>query len=245
MRKFPSYKLLWITALLALGGCGYRAALHPSYLPPEGAAFPGVPAGYGQLAALMEKDTGLAPTVGNTVALLPDGLQKWEVLREDLERAEGAIYIDHYRFCADSLGSVVEEILRQKARQGVDVRWIVPAVNDIEAAKWMGESLYRELTDAGVRIFEWQDEVLHAKQFMTDGALLGIGSANMDNQSFFFIYEVLALVYDEAVTRHAARTFLSELEARCREITPSEIRRWSLLRRLRNSLIRALGGGVG
>lgn len=428
--------LLLLSALLLLAGCGYRAPLHPSYIPetPDGAAWTGVHADYRQLAALMTKDTGLEPTEGNTVTLCPDGLAKWEMLRDDLERAQKSIYIDHYRFCTDSLGSIVEEILRAKAlqgvdvrvildegantqehllelttlkgngvrldlfrfpvflldyvwpakathrdhrkivlldgktgylggrniqdeyfldwrdadiritgpavadlsavymenqrrvapeldpvfvapdlreaaraerlpqqftdvtvqivhdsptdkilpvrncfewalqharryfwfynpytppppstlralkeaaRRGVDVRWMVPAINDVAPEKWMGESLYRELTDAGVRIFEWQDHVLHAKQFMTDGALLGIGSPNMDNLSFFLNYEVMALVYDEAVTAHAADTFLAELESNCIEITRVDLRRWSVFRRVRNRLTRLFGGPLG
>lgn len=135
--------------------------------------------------------------------------------------------------------------LKDAVARGVDVRWIVPADNDITVEKWMGESLYRELLEAGVRIYEWQDAMMHAKQFMTDDYLMGVGSANMDNLSFFVHYEVEALVYDEPATRHAARLFLSDLETHCREITLGEVRRWSLLRRFRNWITRSLGGPYG
>ena len=40
------------------------------------------------------------------------------------------------------------------AKRGVDVRWIVPGINDVGPEKGMAESLYLELLDAGVRIYE-------------------------------------------------------------------------------------------
>ena len=60
---------------LALAGCGYRAPLHPSYIPEvtDSILYGGVRPGYQQLAALMEKDTRLKPREGNTVTLIADG----------------------------------------------------------------------------------------------------------------------------------------------------------------------------
>ena len=51
-----------------------------------------------------------------------------------------------------------------------------------------------------------------------------------------------ALVYDENTTRHAANTFLSELEEHCEEITPEEVRSWSFFRKIRNWIVRLLSG---
>ena len=92
-----------LAGTLLLTGCGYRAPLYQSYIPEvkDTTEYPGVRLAYKELAALMEKDTGLEPTQGNTITLLPDGRQKWNILKEDLEYAEKAIYIDHYRFCTD------------------------------------------------------------------------------------------------------------------------------------------------
>lgn len=132
--------------------------------------------------------------------------------------------------------------LKAAAARGVDVRWILPANNDVKLDKPMGESLYKGLLEAGVRIYEWQDVVLHAKQFMVDDYLSFFGSANLDNMSLFLNYEVEAIIYDEAFTRYAASAFLKELETDCIEITLSEVKSWSFFRKLRNWAIRVLAG---
>ena len=57
-----------------LTGCGYRAALHASYIPEvtDSTLYPGVKPEYQQLAALMEKDTGIPPSTGYTIGFIPD-----------------------------------------------------------------------------------------------------------------------------------------------------------------------------
>ena len=137
------------------------------------------------------------------------------------------------------------QALKDAAARGVDVRWIVPAVNGVKPEKWMGESLYRELLEAGVRIYEWQDQMLCTRQFLADDYLLALGSASMDNLSFFLNYELMALVYDENMTRYASYLFLSDLETHCREISLEEVLGWGAFRKLRNWLTRTLAGPVG
>ena len=56
------------------------------------------------------------------------------------------------------------QALKDAALRGVDVRWIAPDNNDIEIMKGMGESMYKDLLEAGVRIYEWLGPVMHAKQ---------------------------------------------------------------------------------
>ena len=135
--------------------------------------------------------------------------------------------------------------LKSAAARGVDVRWIVPGNNDVKLAQSLGESLYKELLQAGIRIYEWQEHVLHVKQFMVDDYLTGIGSANMDNLSFFLNYEMQALIYDEAFTRHATDIYRRELETDCVEIKLEEVLSWSFFRKLRNWIVRTLGGPLG
>ena len=135
--------------------------------------------------------------------------------------------------------------LRNAAARGVDVRWIVPGINDIGPEKGMAESMYEELTSAGVRIFEWQEHTMHAKLYLSDDYLTVIGSANMDNLSLFLNYELVAVLYDERICRRYAEIFKADLERHCVEIPLEEVRRWSFFRRLRNGFIRIFGGAMG
>lgn len=139
----------------------------------------------------------------------------------------------------------VLDALKDAAARGVDVRWIAPSVNDVILEKWMAESLYESLLKAGIRIYEWQGEILHAKMFVTDDYLTAIGSANMDNLSFFMNLEVETIVYDEELTCYTADIYREDIEAHCREITLEEVRRWSFFRKLRNWLTKAIGGHLG
>lgn len=134
--------------------------------------------------------------------------------------------------------------LQDAARRGVDVRWIAPSVTDVGPERGIAESMYRGLLEAGVRIFEWQGHMMHAKQYLCDGYLTFIGSSNMDNLSLFLNYELLNLIYDERICREASETFLDNLTAHCREVTPEEVRNWPVRRRLRNWFMRIFGGAM-
>ena len=135
--------------------------------------------------------------------------------------------------------------LREAALRGVDVRWIVPGINDVGPEKGMAESMYMELLSAGVRIYEWQEHTMHAKEYLCDDYLMIIGSANLDNLSLFLNYEMVTLVYDERICRRYAEIFLSDLEKHCVEMEWEKVQRWPLFRHVRNWFIRILGGGLG
>ena len=78
----------------ALTGCGYRAPMHPSYLPvvTDSTLYAGIRPGYQQLAALMEKDTGMKPVEGNTVSLVFEGQENLDRMLDDVRAAEVSIY---------------------------------------------------------------------------------------------------------------------------------------------------------
>ena len=116
--------LLSLICCLALAGCGYRAPLHRSYIPQvtDTSRYAGIRPDYQELAALMEKDTELGLTRGNTVTMIKDGKENLDMLAEELGKARVSIYIEPYRFRLDSTGTYLADILRQRALDGVDVR---------------------------------------------------------------------------------------------------------------------------
>lgn len=435
--KAGKHILVMAVAACVFTACGYRRALHASYIPEvtDSTHYEGVRPEYQQLAALMEKDTGLPTSTGNTIAFIPDGAQKLELMLYDMDRAKESLYLDYYRICVDSAGTIVlgklkdmaaagmdirviadkaavipkyrrqlntindvgglyksfykpiwpldvlvppagvhrehrkifmvdgqtaylggrniqdkyyvswrdadvritgpaiehiatvymENLLRvapnqpqiklaedlQKAaatdslpnvkqfydktvqivhdsptdkilpirncfewainnskhyfwlycpytpppkstlkalkdaaKRGVDVRWIMQGVSDVFIEEHIAEYMYKQLLEAGVKIYLWQPSIMHAKQFMSDDYLMAIGSANMDNLSFFLNYEVETIIYDEELTKHAKELFLKDLKQHCREVKIEEIKKWNIFRRFRNWFAYTFGGPI-
>ncbi len=83
---------------------------------------------------------------------------------------------------------LVRALLRA-SKQGCDVRILIPAHSDVAIIPWLSRFYYRELIAGGVRIFEYQPSVLHAKTLLTDDWIF-IGSMNMNFRSFYHDYEI-------------------------------------------------------
>jgi cardiolipin synthase len=76
------------------------------------------------------------------------------------------------------------KIARERSRAGVDVRILVPGKHtDAIPVKLAGQCYYEELLRDGVRVFEFQPSMMHAKTIVVDDAWTLIGSANMDERS--------------------------------------------------------------
>jgi cardiolipin synthase A/B len=71
-------------------------------------------------------------------------------------------------------------LLAHAARRGVDVRLLLPGVSDVPLVRHAGHGSFGALLRCGVRIFEYEASVLHAKSFVADGAVSMVGSTNMD-----------------------------------------------------------------
>jgi len=86
------------------------------------------------------------------------------------------------------------ETLIAAAKRGVDVRLLVPEKSDAGPAVEAARSHYSELLDAGVKIYETRDVVLHSKTVAIDGVWSAIGSSNFDHRSVLFNDEIDAVV---------------------------------------------------
>ncbi|MCE5275087.1 MAG: phospholipase D-like domain-containing protein [Syntrophaceae bacterium] len=103
------------------------------------------------------------------------------------------------------------------ARDGVDVRLLVPGTTDIPILRAISRSGYQPLLEAGVRIFEWNGPMLHAKTAVADGRWARIGSTNLNISSWLGNYELDVAVEDEEFARSMERMYLEDL-ARSTEI---------------------------
>jgi hypothetical protein len=88
----------------------------------------------------------------------------------------------------------------------------------------MSRTLYRTLLDSGIRIFEWNGTMMHAKTAVADGRWARIGSTNLNLNSWIGNWELDVAIEDDGVARTMERHYEEDL-ARATEIVPSSARR--------------------
>ena len=101
--------------------------------------------------------------------------------------------------------------LRSAAKDGVDVRLLVPNATDVPLLKPLSRAGYRTLLEAGVRIFEWNGTMLHAKTAVADGNWARVGSTNLNITSWFGNCELDAVIEDEPFARQMEEMYLEDL----------------------------------
>ena len=105
------------------------------------------------------------------------------------------------------------EALCEAVRRGVDVRVLVNGPHiDRHLVRRAGQQTYDQLLASGVRLFEYQRTMLHAKTLSVDSAWATIGSINFDNRSFALNDELNLAVRDPAVVATFERHFLADLD---------------------------------
>jgi len=109
------------------------------------------------------------------------------------------------------------QALRDAARDGVDVRLLVPGSSDLPLVRNLSRIGYRELLRSGVRIFEWDGPMLHAKTLVADGRWSRVGSSNLNSSSLVGNWELDVLVEDPTLAEAMERQFRLDV-ARSREV---------------------------
>lgn len=104
------------------------------------------------------------------------------------------------------------QALRSAAQDGVDVRMLVPNATDIPLLKPLSRSGYRALLEAGVRVFEWNGTMLHAKTAVADGRWARVGSTNLNIASWFGNCEMDVVVEDVPFAQSMETMFLADLQ---------------------------------
>lgn len=140
--------------------------------------------------------------------------------RHAIRRSQQRVSIMNAYFIPDQL---LRWALGAAAKKGVSVRVVVPARSDVKLAWLAGRYLYGRLLRAGVRIFEYQGEMLHAKAGVVDGQWATIGSFNLDRRSMFHNLEAGVVVLDREFAGSLEREF-EETLAQCSELRSEE---WS------------------
>lgn len=105
------------------------------------------------------------------------------------------------------------EALAAAARDGVDVRVIVPAYNNWPIVGGMSRAGYRPLLEAGVRLWEWEGPMIHAKTAVADGVWSRVGSSNMNMASLLGNWEMDVAVMDPHFAAEMEALFLRDLHS--------------------------------
>lgn len=118
--------------------------------------------------------------------------------------------------------------LEEAVRRGVEVKLLLPGKSDVPAAHYAGRAFFTRLLKRGVRIYNYQGEVLHAKSYIFDGCWSIVGSANLDFQSLRWNDEGNVGILDVGFGRKMIEVFEEDLK-RSKEIEIGEwlVRPWS------------------
>jgi len=136
------------------------------------------------------------------------------------------------------LGDALFNAMIRAARRGVDVRIFMPGIPDKKIIYRLSRSYYRDLAEAGVRIFEYTPGFLHAKACICDGKVATIGTVNLDYRSLFLHFECNSLFYGSDIIRELKQD-MEKTRSECTERTPETINR-SLGYRLIDGVLRVL-----
>jgi cardiolipin synthase len=108
------------------------------------------------------------------------------------------------------------------AKRGVDVRLIVPSFTDSSVVLNATKATFTSLLQAGVKIYELKDALLHAKSVVIDGTVCIIGSSNLDERSFLHNDEVNAIIISRETAQRMEQVFQKDQQT----AKPVELDRW-------------------
>jgi cardiolipin synthase A/B len=104
------------------------------------------------------------------------------------------------------------QALKAAAKDGVDVRLLVPGATDIPILRAVSRAGYQPLLESGIRVFEWNGPMMHAKTAVADGKWGRVGSTNLNIASWMGNYELDVAVEDEGFSQSLTEMYLEDLE---------------------------------
>jgi cardiolipin synthase A/B len=139
--------------------------------------------------------------------------------------------------------SLYVQALRAAAIDGVDVRLLVPEANDIPVMRALSRSGYRSLLEAGVRVFEWNGPMLHAKTAVSDGRWARVGSTNLNLQSWMSNWELDLIVEDEEFGLAMEQMYIEDLGNATEILLTARRKPLPERKRRRRRLMASIGSG--
>ncbi len=175
-------------------------------------------AGGAMPSAILEKE--MVAQGGTSVWLIEGEPGKTRVLRTlalVAATARERLWITDPYFVAPG---AIAEALVSAAAAGVDVRVLVPANNNWPLVGSFSRAGYRHLLENGVRLFEWQGNMIHAKSSVADGLWCRIGSSNLNTWSLLGNWEIDIGVLDDSLAEELEKVFLVDLASSSEVLLP-------------------------
>jgi len=165
-----------------------------------------------------------SPSVGSTEAE--------RFFTYSIASARKKLYITNSYFVPDR---AVRTMIADAARRGVDTRILtVSSETDVKSTWYAGRARYEELLRAGVRIYEYQPVMMHAKTISVDGRWGALGSMNADNRSLSLNEETVLMMLDERMAQTLEKQFLDDL-GYAKEIELAEFEKRGRIERIKES----------
>lgn len=149
-----------------------------------------------------------------------DEVRIYDVMHAVVAHAQHRIWITQAYFSPTD--GFVQDLIAA-ARRGVDVRMILPGFSDAPIVMYAARANYEELLEAGIKIYERTDTVLHAKTMTVDGIWSTVGSSNFDYRSFLHNNEANAVIMGPAFAKKMQDLFELDLKS-CEQVTLAQWR---------------------
>lgn len=145
--------------------------------------------------------------------------------------AETNVYITDAYFAPDHQ---MLHALEHAAQRGVDVRLLLPSKSDEPLIVSAAGSHYKALLKAGVKIYEWQGEMLHAKTTTIDGVWSTVGTSNLDWWSIARNNELNAIMFSHSFAGEMNQMFFNDL-TNAKQITLGDWKHRGITERLKET----------
>lgn len=109
------------------------------------------------------------------------------------------------------IDSETKTALTLAAKNGIDVRILVPHIPDKKYVFALTRGNYQDLIEAGVRIYEYTPGFVHAKTLVVDDKMAVVGTINMDFRSYYLHYECGVWFYRSKVVEEVKQDYLDTL----------------------------------
>lgn len=131
----------------------------------------------------------------------------------------------------------IKAAMKHAAQKGIQVRLMVPAVNDGFLTQYGSRSYFGELLQFGVEVYCYKKGFLHQKIIIVDGDLASIGTANMDMRSFHLNFEVNVFLFGNSSIADLVTHYQDDIKD-CEKIDPLHYKNRSIVERSKESFAR-------